>query len=291
MTQIEFLQSGDIRLEVCPAAGGSITRFSIEGQDILRPASEEAIKNRDPGLMAAFPMVPYCNRIAHGSFWFEGRQIQLKKNFEPELCSIHGLGWQRAWSIEHKNMVSLKLSYDHDGHDWPWKFHSEQFFRLEPDRLNYELSISNADSSAMPAGLGLHPFFFEQRLARMSCLFQGRWQCSSEGLPSHFVERVESDQFDASKAMSQFDLDHVYTSLNSDICLKWDNQKYGVSLLKSEGNFGYVVYSPPDGDFFCVEPISHLPNVINMDEQAGTMRVLEPGDSMSMCQTFVILKE
>ena len=43
--------------------------------------------------------------------------------------------------------------------------------------------------------------------------------------------------------------------------------------------------------FFCVEPISHLPNVINMDEQAGTMKVLEPGDSMSIRQTFVILKE
>ena len=45
------------------------------------------------------------------------------------------------------------------GHDWPWKFYSEQYFGLEPDRLNYELSISNTDSSAMPAGLGLHPFF------------------------------------------------------------------------------------------------------------------------------------
>ena len=91
--------------------------------------------------------------------------------------------------------------------------------------------------------------------------------------------------------MSQYDLDHVYTALNSDLCLKWDNQKYGVSLLKSEGTFGYVVYSPPMGDFFCVEPISHLPNVINMDEQAGTMKDLEPGDSMSIRQTFVILKE
>ena len=289
--QIEFLQSGDIRLEVCPAAGGSITKFSVEGQDILRPASEEAIEQRDPGLMSAFPMVPYCNRIANGLFWFEGRQIQLEKNFEPELCSIHGLGWQRAWSVEHKSMALLKLSYDHDGHDWPWKFYSEQCFRLEPDRLNYELSISNADSSTMPAGLGLHPFFFEQRLARMSCLFQGRWQCNSEGLPNHFVVRVEPDQFDGSKTMSEFDLDHVYTSLNSDICLKWDNHKYGLSLLKSDGNFAYVVYSPPEGDFFCVEPVSHLPNVINMDEQAGTMRALEPGDSMSICQTFIVLKE
>ena len=289
--QIEFLQSGDIRLEVCPAAGGSITKFSVEGQDILRPASEEAIEQRDPGLMSAFPMVPYCNRIANGLFWFEGRQIQLEKNFEPELCSIHGLGWQRAWSVEHKSMALLKLSYDHDGHDWPWKFYSEQCFRLEADRLNYELSISNADSSAMPAGLGLHPFFFEQRLARMSCLFQGRWQCNSEGLPNHFVLRVEPDQFDGSKTMSEFDLDHVYTSLNSDICLNWDNHKYGLSLLKSDGNFAYVVYSPPEGDFFCVEPVSHLPNVINMDEQAGTMRALEPGDSMSICQTFIVLKE
>ena len=34
--------------------------------------------------------------------------------------SWFGLG--RAWSIEHKNMASLKLSYDHDGHDWPWNF-------------------------------------------------------------------------------------------------------------------------------------------------------------------------
>ena len=86
-------------------------------------------------------------------------------------------------------------------------------------------------------------------------------------------------------------MDHVYKTLNSDLCLKWDNQNYGLSLLKSEGTFGYVVYSPPKDDFFCVESISHLPNVINMDEQAGTMKVLEPGHSMSICQTFVILKE
>ena len=91
--------------------------------------------------------------------------------------------------------------------------------------------------------------------------------------------------------MSQYDLDHVYTEPKSNLRLKWDNQKYGISLLKSDGTFGYVVYSPPTGDFFCAEPVSHLRNVINMDEQAGTMKVLEPGDSMSMRQTFVILKE
>ena len=105
--QIELLQCGDIRLEVCPAIGGSITRFSIEGQDILRSASIEAFLHRDSGSMGAFPMIPYCNRVAGGRFWFEGLQIQLLKNFPPELCSIHGLGWTRAWSIDHKTKTCL----------------------------------------------------------------------------------------------------------------------------------------------------------------------------------------
>ena len=61
--------------------------------------------------------------------------------------------------------------------------------------------------------------------------------------------------------------------------------------MKSEGTFGYVVYSPSKGDFFCIEPISHLPNVINMEERAGKMQVLEPGDSMPICQTFIVFKE
>jgi len=289
--QIELLQCGDIRLEVCPAIGGSITRFSIEGQDILRSASKEAFLHRDPGSMGAFPMIPYCNRVAGGCFWFEGRQIQLLKNFPPELCSIHGLGWTRAWSIDYKTETVLILSYDHDGRDWPWKFSSEQQFSVKSDRLDYKLSIKNLDSRPMPAGLGLHPFFPEKHLARLSCSFQGRWQCDSVGLPSQFLGLEKSDQFDGSATMNNYDVDHIYTGLNSDIGLRWDNKKYGVKFENSEEIFGYVVYSPPKHDFLCVEPITHLPNVINMDEQAGTMNELEPGDSMSICHSFVVSEE
>ena len=101
----------------------------------------------------------------------------------------------------------------------------------------------------------------------------------------------KSDQFDGSATMNNYDVDHIYTGLNSDIGLRWDNKKYGVKFENSEEIFGYVVYSPPKHDFLCIEPITHLPNVINMDEQAGTMNELEPGDSMSIRHSFVVSEE
>jgi aldose 1-epimerase len=43
------------------------------------------------------------------------------------------------------------------------------------------------------------------------------------------------------------------------------------------------VYTPPDQDFFCVEPVSHVPNALNLPnpslEQA--MHVVQPGATLS----------
>ena len=102
----------------------------------------------------------------------------------------------------------------------------------------------------MPSGLGLHPFFPEQHLARLSCLFQGRWQCDSKGLPSQFLALEKLGQFDGSTTMQDYDLDHVYTGLVNDISLRWDSKKYEVGFANSREIFGYVVYSPGKNDFF-----------------------------------------
>ena len=139
----------------------------------------------------------------------------------------------------------------------------------------------------MLAGLGLHPFFPKQHLARLSCSFEGRWRCNPEGLPSRFLELGESDQFDGSATMKEFDLDDIYTGLTKDIDLRWESKKYGLKFVSSDEIFGCVIYSPVEQDYFCVEPITHLPNVINKHEQAGTIRKLEAGGSMSICHTFI----
>jgi aldose 1-epimerase len=39
------------------------------------------------------------------------------------------------------------------------------------------------------------------------------------------------------------------------------------------------VYTPPGQDFFCVEPVSHMPDAIN--HPGHPMRVLAPGESFT----------
>lgn len=63
-------------------------------------------------MMDVFTMVPYCNLIRNGRFSFE-------KNFRSESNSIHGIGWMREWLVEEKEYNRLRLSYRHDGVDWP----------------------------------------------------------------------------------------------------------------------------------------------------------------------------
>ena len=287
----EVISSGELELEVYPSIGGSIGRFSAFGQDIFRhPKSGEAAKN-EPGLMSAFPMVPYCNRIDKGRFLFNGQQIQLEKNFDKQSNSIHGIGWKREWFVQFSSRDNLRIFYEHDGNDWPWRFSCEQHFRLEPDRLFYELSIVNLDSSEMPVGLGLHPFFPASGQARVRGLFNGFWNCDDQGLPYRFSLIDEPDPLSGNLTMAEVELDHIYVGSRSDVKVSWDNRPYALTILSPDHAYAHVVYSPAQKDFFCIEPVSHLPNVINMGRSFGSMNRLKPAESFSLRIVFIVSEE
>jgi aldose 1-epimerase len=45
-----------------------------------------------------------------------------------------------------------------------------------------------------------------------------------------------------------------------------------------------VIYTPQAHDFFCVEPVSHMPNAVNRPEPADItgLRSLAPGEAMAL---------
>ena len=52
------------------------------------------------------------------------------------------------------------------------------------------------------------------------------------------------------------------------------------SLQLSSSLDRLVVYTPPEKDYFCVEPVSHVSNAIHMaDPLAHGLRSLAPGES------------
>ena len=71
--------------------------------------------------------------------------------------------------------------------------------------------------------------------------------------------------------------------------IHWPDQKRGLRLIASP-EFGYlVIFTPPGEDFFCVEPVSHCVNAVNLEGSdwgpTGLVDLL-PGQSFSASARF-----
>jgi aldose 1-epimerase len=92
------LRAGNAAVDLAPDAGGAVTRYWLERgrvtREWLRPTPAGVLRAGAPYRAAAFPLVPYSNRIRAGRFSFRGRGVVEPLNRPPERHAIHGHGWQ-----------------------------------------------------------------------------------------------------------------------------------------------------------------------------------------------------
>jgi len=281
MSYFEELTAGDVRLVVAPHIGGSITEFSKAGQQLMHKASERALADLNPGGTSCFPMVPYCNRIQNGRFTYAGQAVELPSNFPPEAHSIHGLGWQEAWQVgtsSEDNTLLLALS--HDGSVWPWAFDSELVFRLSETKLVQTISVTNRATSTMPAGLGVHPYFSRDDTTLFHASFAGEWETNDEKIPAKLNKIPDGVDLWEGRPVATRPVDNVYVGRVGELEIIWPDQGYAIAINPSANLVNTVVYVPVEYDFFCVEPVTHLPNALNMEGIDTGMADLDPGDTL-----------
>jgi len=182
------LASSEARVEIAPNVGGAIASFRWRGHDVLRPTSDAARRSRNVRQFACYPLVPYSNRIADATLRLrdDGASYSLARNFGDHPHAIHGVGWQRVWSVETAcapSSVLLSLEHRPDGEPakaWPFAFRALQSFsldaRADAASLTLALAIENTDSRAFPFGLGWHPFFPRDRATRLGFKADGVWE-------------------------------------------------------------------------------------------------------------------
>ena len=98
------LAFGPWEMVVAPDAGAAILSLTRNGTDILRPTPEGAT---DPFDRACFPLVPYANRIAFGTFEWEGRMHHIPHNHPGQTHPLHGTGWHERWAVEDQDDARL----------------------------------------------------------------------------------------------------------------------------------------------------------------------------------------
>jgi aldose 1-epimerase len=229
---------------------------------------------------ACFPLVPFSNRIAHGRFAWGGRDISLAPNFpgSDHPHPLHGFGWLAPWEVVAVGSRHARLLHRHRGGAWPWPYRAEQELGLSETGLVHTLRVSNLGESAMPAGLGFHPYFPRNARTQYRGLHRAEWETSPDGLPVRLeVAAAAQDWWHGSPVASR-SVDTVYEGREGSLDICWPDRATRLTIEPCPLLAFTVVYVPPDAGFFCVEPVSHPTDAMN--RSPATMRLLGPGATL-----------
>ena len=275
------LDKGDWRVAAAPENGGALISASYQGVDVLRPTPSAALRSADPLEMASFPLLPFSNRIRDGRFSFRGTEVSLPASTQHPPHALHGCGWTWPWYPEAASATECLMVLEYPGTEWPWRFRAEQRVRISETSLRLSLSVRNQAATAMPLGLGFHPYFPRTPGCSLQAPVSGRWVSDAERLPvSH--EAVAGDMsLRAPTALESLDLDHCFTGWAGDAIIAWPETGLSLRLTASRLLRFLVLWTPKGSDFFCIEPVSHMIDAFNWRHTAhdtGTI-ALEPGQS------------
>lgn len=272
-----LLKNDGFELGLSPKSGGTVTHFRHQGNDLMRAARGNA-----PIDAAAFPLVPFSGRIAHGKFEWLGRHVELRANFPPEPHTIHGHGWQSDWDVEEAGIDRAVLGYSHPAGNWPWAYRAAQRFQLGPSGLDLMLSLTNMSNEPMPAGIGWHPYFSSAG-AQIVADTTKIWDTGADGVPTGCRVPSGKEQLRRPQRVEDLALDTPFEKTGGPVTLHWPARRISLRILASDSLKFLVVYTPPGAGYFCVEPVSHVPNMVNLafpPNETGLV-ALAPGETLS----------
>lgn len=296
MTEEIILSAGNLNVGICPAGGGSISRFfwtdGASTVELMRPSDMNAIEEAlagDPRGTASFPLVPFSGRIASGRYTFEGREIQLTPNFPPEPHAIHGDGWKAPWTVEASTPTSLVLSFTYDDAKNGISYTATQKFSISTSALEVTMSITNTGDTNIPVGLGLHPAFIKTPKATLTAGLTGVWLSDKLQLPTHVAPVPDEWDFAIGRVMSELVIDNNFADWDRNAKIEWPEWNATLQIESSSELGKLVVYCPRGEDFFCVEPVSNVADAFNLRnksvEGTGT-HILAPNETYSGTARF-----
>lgn len=299
------LNAGRLHAEVDHTFGASLTDFSIDA-----PEGDRApILRRSPGVLDAparaglFLLAPWTNRIAGARFRFAGREHPLLPNF-PDGSAIHGDVCARPWRVTDRTPVSARLSFDsreHERVNFPWAFGCVARYELGPTALTIELSVTNLDTTPMPCGCGLHPYFMRGVLvegtgAHLRAPVGGRYPSRAQVPTAAAVADGVCEALTSGGPVGDPGLDDCFAGFGRRVEIAWPGSGLRLTMDCSEAMSHLVVFTPragPEGPplpWFCVEPVTMANDGFNLEQRgiSAGVRVLQPGQTLNTTVTMHI---
>ena len=283
---LHTIRQGALRA-VVSTRGGALLRLLIDRDGQETPLLRDGAESEQTGPLEAgcFPLVPFGNRIRGNRFEFEGRHHELAPNVEWDRHYLHGDGWLGEWRLLEQTPQSVLLGFEHARTNGPYAYTASQRFTLDATGLEIVLGVTNQGETALPFGLGWHPYFPLDPATTLTAPAAGWWTEGEHWLPDGYGPLPAELDFSTARTLPRHWLNNGFDGWNGRAEIDWPARGLGLSLESTCGCYFVFVsdrtFDPTyREDFFCFEPMSHPADAHNLPERPGLVR-LAPGESMS----------
>jgi aldose 1-epimerase len=266
------LEAGDWSADLLPRQGAAFAALTWRGQPVLQPLAG-CDPNGTPA--GAFWMLPWTNRIDGGRFPWAGTTYRFPITHPEEGNALHGLSRAAPWQVEAEDAAGAVLTQALA--QAPFDYRARLEVRLAATGLSLSLSLRNTGAEACPMGMGWHPWFARPAGCRVRFAAATRFARDGRKLPvaAEPSPGVSGAQ-DAWLAMD----DHF---AGWDGAVRLDRPDMAL-VLQAGGDWARNIqfYAPVEHPVLCLEPVTHVPDVINRPQFAehGAMHVLVPGEAL-----------
>jgi galactose mutarotase-like enzyme len=255
--------TGQTRLEVVPERGGIITRWQVQGQDVLYLDRD---RYADPTLSVrgGVPILfPICGNLPDNTYTYQGKIYTLKQ---------HGFARDMPWTVtaqypEGDVGIAVTLTSNEETLAvYPFQFEVTYTYRLQNDSLLIQQHYTNRSTETMPFSAGFHPYFLAPDKSQLQLKIPAsEFQTKTDLTPQPFLGSFDLTQ-------PEIDVAFRASSPTSGV---YDASRSLEVTLTSDAMFTTLVFWAIEGkDFYCLEPWSAPRNAMNTGED---LTLLAPG--------------
>jgi galactose mutarotase-like enzyme len=257
------------QIEVVPERGGIITRWRIEGEEILY-LDQERFTHPELSIRGGVPILfPICGNLPENTYTYNGQQYTLKQ---------HGFGRDLPWDVtspmtDNKASLTVVLkSNEQTRAVYPFDFQLNFTYTLQGNSLVIDQEYQNLSAIPLPFSAGFHPYF----------------QCGDKSqlefaIPSgQYLDQQtkEMHPFHGNFDFSRDEIDFAFGHLRSQSAIAIDHSRKLKLTLDYDDIYAMLVFWTVQGkDFYCLEPWTAGRNSLNTSEN---LTVLEPGAKKTM---------
>lgn len=254
-------------------SGGSLQDLTLSNRKLM--SSENMFYEKHFNSAILFP---YVNRVHNGVYNFQSKTYQLIRNQSEEGHAIHGLVYNKTFSIssikEEGNKLLINLTYEETQPEtgFPYYYTFSLTYTIQPYSVGLNISVNNDDDKTFPFTLGWHPYFICDDLYNSTLVLNRYSKINFDAGFNFDIDEVKN----SSIKIENNEFDHCYMLMTNEI--RFETTAYHLKIeFKSDTNY-LQVYTPENRNYIALEPQTGATN--NFNNKLG-LKLLKPAESFN----------